>query len=208
MAYRLTLLKSGAHESHDDDSARRQALRDLLVRLRDQTYEKIGQLRRDQRDEAEPSPADEMDAARTTAEVETQASLIEQATERIRLIDAALARVETGSYGICAQCGAKIPTARLCVIPFAVNCVDCQETSDRARRRGMGAMIAPYDHQWMAPSEMEEPGGRAYRLTQPEETLQIHYGAPFGPESEREATGEKPWALRRRGRPRKIRLAG
>jgi RNA polymerase-binding transcription factor len=207
MAYRRKLFKSGAQNNHGGRAARDRALRDWLIRLRDQTYEKVKEFRRDQREEAEPVPADEMDAARSTAEVETHASLIEQAEERIRLIDGALSRVETGSYGICAQCGAEIPIERLRIIPFAAYCVDCQETSDRVRRRGGGGMIPPYDHEWMVPNEMEESSERAYRLTQPEEELRVHYGAPFGPENEREEPGEARVVPRRRGRPRKTRLA-
>jgi RNA polymerase-binding transcription factor len=207
MTYIQALFKSGARQKNGNDGARRQALRDLLVRLRDQTYEKVKEFRRDQREQAEPPPADEMDAARSTAEVETHASLIEQAEDRIRLIDAALARVEKSSYGICVQCGAEIPIERLSVIPFAANCVDCQEASDRIRRWGQGGMIPPYDHEWTAPEEMGEPSERTYRLTQPEEELAIHYGAPFGPENEREEQGERPPEPRRRGRPRKRRLA-
>jgi RNA polymerase-binding transcription factor DksA len=40
-------------------------------------------------------------------------------------IDAALARVAAGTYGVCAQCGAPIGAARLQALPAAPLCRDC-----------------------------------------------------------------------------------
>jgi|SRR4051812_8474913 len=44
----------------------------------------------------------------------------------IEEIDAALARLETGSYGRCVSCGTDIPVERLEFRPFAAGCVGCQ----------------------------------------------------------------------------------
>ena len=44
----------------------------------------------------------------------------------ISKIDEALIEVEKGSYGICKDCGTKIPEARLEFIPYAKFCVSCQ----------------------------------------------------------------------------------
>jgi DnaK suppressor protein len=40
-------------------------------------------------------------------------------------IDAALARIDAGTYGICVHCGATIPEERLELRPFAGGCVAC-----------------------------------------------------------------------------------
>ena len=40
-------------------------------------------------------------------------------------IDAALARIDAGTYGSCTQCGAAIPEERLELRPFAGRCVAC-----------------------------------------------------------------------------------
>lgn len=40
-------------------------------------------------------------------------------------IMAALARIETGDYGVCAVCGADIPQARLLAQPTATRCIKC-----------------------------------------------------------------------------------
>ena len=45
--------------------------------------------------------------------------------ETITQIDAALARIEAGTYGTCTQCGAAIPEERLELRPFAGRCVAC-----------------------------------------------------------------------------------
>jgi RNA polymerase-binding transcription factor DksA len=45
--------------------------------------------------------------------------------DTIEQIDAALARVEAGTYGRCAGCGAQIPEERLELRPFARTCVAC-----------------------------------------------------------------------------------
>ena len=40
-------------------------------------------------------------------------------------IEAALARIDAGTYGACVRCGAAIPVERLQMRPFAVRCVPC-----------------------------------------------------------------------------------
>ena len=42
-----------------------------------------------------------------------------------RQIRAALARIENGTYGTCANCGESIPRARLEAQPVATRCVKC-----------------------------------------------------------------------------------
>ncbi len=40
-------------------------------------------------------------------------------------IDAALARIDAGTYGACAKCGTAIPEERLELRPFSATCVAC-----------------------------------------------------------------------------------
>jgi DnaK suppressor protein len=46
-------------------------------------------------------------------------------------IDAALARIEVGTYGICVNCGARIPPERLEAMPWATLCIDCKRKEER-----------------------------------------------------------------------------
>lgn len=43
----------------------------------------------------------------------------------MRAIDAALARIADGTYGVCARCGADIPAARLQALPATAVCTAC-----------------------------------------------------------------------------------
>lgn len=47
------------------------------------------------------------------------------AQQEIRMIRAALDRIDSGDYGSCAKCGAVIGEERLDVLPFTPFCRDC-----------------------------------------------------------------------------------
>ncbi|MFN3844671.1 MAG: TraR/DksA family transcriptional regulator [Paracoccaceae bacterium] len=47
------------------------------------------------------------------------------AQSEIRMIDAALVRIEDGEYGYCAKCGAKIGEERLDILPYTPFCRNC-----------------------------------------------------------------------------------
>ena len=57
-----------------------------------------------------------------------------EAQARVAEIDAALARVEAGTYGLCDACGKPIPEARLEVLPEATLCVGCKTGASLRRR--------------------------------------------------------------------------
>jgi len=56
------------------------------------------------------------------------------AQARVAEIDAALARVDAGTYGTCEACGKAIPAARLEVLPEATLCVGCKTGASLRRR--------------------------------------------------------------------------
>jgi len=58
---------------------------------------------------------------------ELDMTLEDNARDMLAQIDAALARVASGEYGICKRCGAEIPVERLEAVPFADLCIDCKE---------------------------------------------------------------------------------
>ena len=65
------------------------------------------------------------DSGQATEERSEMLALLEQARTRVHQIDEALQRMEDGTYGRCAECGAEISAARLEVRPLSVRCVDC-----------------------------------------------------------------------------------
>lgn len=66
---------------------------------------------------------EEMALERETDEVLEGMGL--SAQQELRMIDAALARIAAGEYGVCTNCGASIGDARLDVLPFTPFCRDC-----------------------------------------------------------------------------------
>ena len=52
-------------------------------------------------------------------------ALADSARTRIAEIDAALTRLDDGTYGVCTGCGEPIPPARLRARPAAATCVAC-----------------------------------------------------------------------------------
>jgi len=46
---------------------------------------------------------------------------------QIKLIDAALGRMDSKDYGLCVDCGHAISGRRLDALPWAVRCIGCQE---------------------------------------------------------------------------------
>jgi DnaK suppressor protein len=50
---------------------------------------------------------------------------------RLREVEAALRRMEEGTYGICQECGRPIEVARLKALPFAAFCLECQARRER-----------------------------------------------------------------------------
>ena len=159
------------------ESKRRASLHSMLSKLRDETYERVHELRQEQAEDVEAEPGDEMDRARADTDLETHASLIARAEERLRYIDEALARLDDGRYGICAGCHEPIPLDRLRAVPFAVYCVDCQQKPNRAGRGwNNGTVIEPYGQQWTPPQEMAD----APELTAAsEEVLAVSTESPF-----------------------------
>ncbi len=55
------------------------------------------------------------------------AALIEELTHQVTDADAALVRIENGSYGICTNCGESIESARLAIMPSATLCMTCEQ---------------------------------------------------------------------------------
>jgi RNA polymerase-binding protein DksA len=64
------------------------------------------------------------DTASETYDREFDEGVEEDARARLREVDEALARIESGQYGTCRVCGAEIPLERLEVVPWTTLCVE------------------------------------------------------------------------------------
>ena len=61
---------------------------------------------------------------------------LDRESKLLKEVQAALNRVDDGSFGVCLRCEEEIPEKRLRALPWAAYCVSCQETIDRMRAAG------------------------------------------------------------------------
>src|ERR671936_2304707 len=54
--------------------------------------------------------------------------------ELLRDVEAALRKIEDGSFGACERCGEPISEKRLDALPFARYCIDCQRVIEQEER--------------------------------------------------------------------------
>lgn len=85
--------------------------------------------------ERAPVELDQQAVGRLSRMDALQVQAMAQATEerrqaRVRMIDAALARIEAGDFGVCIACDEPIPRKRLEIDPALPRCVDCAAEED------------------------------------------------------------------------------
>lgn len=84
---------------------------------------------------ARPAP----DLSDDPAHEDLDFALVEMQAQTLRHINAALARLRAGDYGICHECEEEIPEKRLRALPFATRCLSCQGTAEGVQLRGRRA---------------------------------------------------------------------
>lgn len=75
--------------------------------------------------------ADEADLASSTINQQVSFSIREKEMNKLRRIDAALGRIEDGSYGFCLESGDEIEQKRLETQPWAEFCIEVAEEKER-----------------------------------------------------------------------------
>jgi RNA polymerase-binding protein DksA len=71
------------------------------------------------------------DTATVTLDRELDYSLEENSSRVLEEIDAALKRIEDGTFGECTSCGKQIAQERLEAMPHATKCIDCKRLEER-----------------------------------------------------------------------------
>lgn len=69
--------------------------------------------------------ADSAERAQQLEDREVVDWLGNDARAELEQISAALRRMESGTFGVCSECGAAIDDARLEALPYARECIDC-----------------------------------------------------------------------------------
>jgi RNA polymerase-binding transcription factor len=94
-----------------------------VARARDEPFAEIAGAVHDTGDEAVADLVADLDNAEVTRDL-----------AELRELSAAHARIADGSYGVCADCGADIPVARLRAQLAALRCFACQERHEKTYR--------------------------------------------------------------------------
>jgi RNA polymerase-binding protein DksA len=84
-------------------------------------------------DDREEIPSDNHpgDMATSTFDRELDATLEGNEERLLQAIDAALQRIEDGTFGICQNCGQPIAAERLEALPWTTRCIDCKRREER-----------------------------------------------------------------------------
>jgi DnaK suppressor protein len=82
-------------------------------------------------DSANSDDEHDPEGATIAFEREQVAALLDQTRDQLSRVDAALGRLDDGTYGVCERCGQSIAAGRLEARPTATMCIDCASRADR-----------------------------------------------------------------------------
>jgi DnaK suppressor protein len=92
----------------------------------------------------ETSP-DELDRIQDAGNRDWAMGNLERNSNRLREVQAAIRRLDTGEFGICERCEGSIDPKRLAAVPWALLCIRCQEVADREQTMAPGDEELPID---------------------------------------------------------------
>jgi len=108
------------------DKKELQNIKESLLKMRAELLEEVQEKYAASRELGEDNLPDLADVSSNAYNRELLLNLSEAQHRKMRDIDAALARLEQGEYGICANCGEEISPRRMEVRPFSRYCIDCK----------------------------------------------------------------------------------
>jgi RNA polymerase-binding protein DksA len=79
--------------------------------------------------------ADSKERAKQLEDSEVVDALGNEARLELQKITATLARMESGDFGICIDCGMPIDEGRIEAYPYAIECIDCATLDERRKSR-------------------------------------------------------------------------
>lgn len=86
-------------------------------------------------DDAPPADTETASEALLEAELELKLAELDREAAELDAVNTALARLDTGDYGNCTDCGAPIGQDRLLVNPTALHCITCAARREQAARQ-------------------------------------------------------------------------
>lgn len=80
--------------------------------------------------------AEEFDRLQQQLNREVAIRNLDRGSAMLKHVQAALNRMDEGTFGVCLRCEEPIPAKRLQALPWAAYCVSCQEVLDQQRASG------------------------------------------------------------------------
>lgn len=120
--------RSGALTAGEIEAFRNQLLQRRGLILNNLSKMESGALRACEQD---PSVDNMADYGTDNFEQDFTLGLMENVESVLKEIDAAIARIDGGDFGVCEGCSCTIPKARLKAIPYARFCVSCQSEMEK-----------------------------------------------------------------------------
>jgi len=109
-------------------------IKDMLLKMREELVRDIARRSKATAVSGVSDIGDILDSVSEERTRELDMILTDREKQKLKQIDDALDRIEEGTYGLCEECGIKIPRARLKVVPFAKYCVECKEVIEREEK--------------------------------------------------------------------------
>ena len=105
--------------------------RKMLLKMRDDVLKDVQQASQACLELGQDGVPDLGDLSSNTYSRDVLLNLSENQRQKIRDIDAALERVDSGEYGICLRCEEEISPRRMEVRPFSRYCVECKSDVEK-----------------------------------------------------------------------------
>jgi RNA polymerase-binding protein DksA len=107
---------------------------DILSQIRDISEDTLMKTQKDLSGDISGYSLHMADVASDNYERDFNIGLVSSERKILMEIDAALKRIEEGSYGVCPMCGKRIAKSRLNAIPYARYTKECQEQLEKENK--------------------------------------------------------------------------
>jgi DnaK suppressor protein len=119
--------------------ANRERYREELRAMRDRMLAEVNSVVESIREDLNPqgtisnAPVHMADAA--PENIESDIQTIETERDVIEQVQAALRRLDDGTFGVCESCGADVGAERLKALPYAAQCIECASLQTTTSKR-------------------------------------------------------------------------
>jgi RNA polymerase-binding transcription factor DksA len=111
------------------------AVRERLLKRRDELRQRASEASADLRHEADPLSADFAEQVTQREHDDVLGAISSSAQAELQQVEGALRRLASGRYTTCAACGEDIEPERLAAVPYTDRCRTCAEVGRRAAGR-------------------------------------------------------------------------